>query len=87
MKNLLPADAYWGALGIARAQVLIVAESFLLGGNVRVGLEDNLYLSRRVFATNVQLVERARAIIEYLGGSVVTPLPARQMLALRKTSA
>jgi uncharacterized protein (DUF849 family) len=82
MKNLVPAGAHWGALGIARQQMPIVAQSFLLGGNVRVGLEDNLYLSRGVFATNGQLVERARSIIESLGGSIATPAQAREILAL-----
>ncbi len=86
MKDLLPADAQWGALGLGRMQMPIVAQSALLGGNVRVGLEDNLYLERGVFATNGQLVERARTIIESIGSSVATPDEMRDMLNLKTTS-
>jgi uncharacterized protein (DUF849 family) len=82
MKGLLPQGAAWGALGVGRQQMPVVAQSILLGGNVRVGLEDNLYLSRGVFATNGQLVERARTIVDCLGGSVATPEEARQILGL-----
>jgi uncharacterized protein (DUF849 family) len=67
-------------------QMPMVAQSVLLGGNVRVGLEDNLYLSRGVFATNGQLVERARHIIESMGYEVATPDEARQMLGLFRSS-
>ena len=77
MKSLLPENAVWAAFGIARQQMPIVAQATLLGGNVRVGLEDNLYLSRGVFATNGQLVERAKTIIECLGYEVATPDEAR----------
>lgn len=86
MRNLLPANASWAALGIARREFPVVAQSVLLGGHVRVGLEDNLYLDRGVFATNGQLVERACSIIEHLGESIATPSDARQMLKLRSTS-
>jgi uncharacterized protein (DUF849 family) len=60
-----------------------VAQSVLLGGHVRVGLEDNLYLSRGVKATNAQLVERARTIIEAMGARVATPDDAREILDLK----
>ena len=83
MKNLLPADANWAAFGIARQQMPMVAQATLLGGNVRVGLEDNHYLSRGVFATNGQLVERAKTIIESLGYEVATPAEAWQILGLK----
>ena len=73
MKSLLPKEAIWAAFGIARMQMPMVAQAALLGGNVRVGLEDNLYLSRGVFATNGQLVEKARSIIEGIGLEVATP--------------
>jgi len=86
MKNLLPKDANWAAFGIARMQMPMVAQAVLLGGNVRVGLEDNLYLSRGVFATNGQLVERAKSIIEYLGFEVATPDEAREILNIPKRS-
>ncbi len=65
----------------------MVAQAALLGGNVRVGLEDNLYLSRGVFATNAQLVERAARIIQDIGLSVATPAQARVQLDLRGANA
>jgi uncharacterized protein (DUF849 family) len=83
-RGLLPPQALWAAFGIARDQMPMVAQSALLGGHVRVGLEDNLYLSRGVFATNGQLVERARSIIENMGMSVATPDEARAMLGLKQ---
>ena len=82
MKELLPANAIWSAFGISRWQMDIVATSTILGGHCRVGLEDNIYLERGVFATNAQLVERARRIIEDLGCEVATPDEARDVLAL-----
>lgn len=82
MRNLLPANAIWAAFGIARMQMPMVAQAVLLGGNVRVGLEDNLYLSKGIFATNGQLVAKARGIIESLGYDVATPAEAREMLGL-----
>lgn len=83
LRNLLPPDAIWTAFGIARDQMPMVAQSVLLGGNVRVGLEDNLYLSRGVFATNGQLVERARTIIESMGYEIATPQETRELLNLK----
>ena len=73
-KSLLPADAVWAAMGIGRMEFPIVAQASLLGGHVRVGLEDNLYLSKGVLApSNAALVERAVTIVELLGGSVASP--------------
>jgi len=83
MRSLLPPQAAWTAFGISRLQMPMAAQAVLLGGNVRVGLEDNLYLERGVFATNAQLVERAVTIIESLGCAVATPDEARGMLGLR----
>jgi len=83
MRDLLPKDVNWAAFGIARNQMPMVAQAVLLGGNVRVGLEDNLYLCRGVFATNGQLVARARSIIENMGYDVATPDEARQILGLK----
>jgi len=83
MRNLLPENVIWGGLGIGRMEMPIVAQSVLLGGNVRVGLEDNLYLERGVFATNGQLVDRARSIVEFLGREIATPQEAREMLQLK----
>ncbi len=82
MRDQLPPEAIWGALGIGRDQFPVAAQSVLLGGNVRVGLEDNLYLARGVFATNGQLVERARVIIEALGGEIASPDEARDILGV-----
>jgi uncharacterized protein (DUF849 family) len=83
MRNMIPEGAEWGALGLAKQQMPVVAQSALLGGNVRVGLEDNLYLKRGVFASNGQLVEHARTIIESLGSSVATPAEMRDALNLK----
>lgn len=83
LRNLLPSGAVWASFGIGRAQMPMVAQAVLLGGNVRVGLEDNLYLDRGMFATNGQLVARARRIIEDLGEAVATPTEARDVLKLR----
>jgi uncharacterized protein (DUF849 family) len=82
MRDLLPKDANWAAFGIARMQMPMVAQAVLLGGNVRVGLEDNLYLDTGVFATNGHLVERACTIIESLGCQVATPDEAREILGI-----
>jgi uncharacterized protein (DUF849 family) len=84
-KSALPADAIWAAFGVGRAEFPTVALSFLTGGHVRVGLEDNLYLEKGVQATsNGQLVEKAVQIIRILGGEVATPADARRILGLRQ---
>ncbi len=84
MRDELPADAIWSGFGISRLQMPMVAQAILLGGNVRVGLEDNLYLEKGVFASNAQLVERARQIIELMGARVLTPAEARAKFHLTK---
>ncbi len=84
LRSLLPENVQWAALGLGRMQFPIAAQSVLLGGNVRVGLEDNLYLDKGVFASNGQLVERARSIIENVGEAVATPAETREMLSLKK---
>lgn len=84
MRSMLPANANWAAFGISRAQMPMVAQAMLLGGNCRVGLEDSLYLSKGVLATNGQLVAKAKHIIEELGGRVLSPEGARDKLALTK---
>jgi uncharacterized protein (DUF849 family) len=78
----LPEGAVWASFALGRMQMPWVAQSVLLGGHVRVGLEDNLYLSRGVKATNAQLVERARTIIEAMGSAVATPDEGRDILKL-----
>ncbi|WP_087718182.1 3-keto-5-aminohexanoate cleavage protein [Salinicola salarius] len=84
MRNKLPENAIWSAFGIGRQQFPMAAQSMIMGGHMRVGLEDNLYLSKGVFATNAQLVERAATIVENLGGKVQTPQQTRESLALRQ---
>jgi uncharacterized protein (DUF849 family) len=83
MRDLLPQGAIWAAFDIGRKQMPMVAKAVLLGGNVRVGLEDNHYLGRGVFATNEQLVGRAVEIVERIGARVLTPAEARASLKLR----
>jgi len=82
MRAMLPAQAHWAAFGIAQHQMPMVAQAVLLGGNIRVGLEDNLYLERGVLATNEQLVEKAIRIVRDLGCNVLTPAQTRQKLDL-----
>ncbi len=82
MRNALPANANWAGFGISRTEMPMVAQAVLLGGNVRVGLEDNLYLEKGVLASNAQLVERAVNIIEMLGSRVIGPAEARDKLGL-----
>jgi uncharacterized protein (DUF849 family) len=82
--DMLPPGSNWTGFAISRNQMPFVAQSMLLGGNVRVGLEDNLYLSRGVFATNAQLVERARSIVEALGARVLDPDETRVKFGLRR---
>ena len=83
MADNLPDGAVWAGFGIGRMQMPMVAQAVLLGGNVRVGLEDNLYLDRGVFASNGSLVERAAKIVELMGARVLEPAEARQKLGLR----
>ena len=84
MVNNVPRDWVFSAFALGRNQMPYVAAAVLAGGNVRVGLEDNLYLSRGVLATNAQLVERAVTIIERLGAAVIGPERVRRRLKLTK---
>jgi uncharacterized protein (DUF849 family) len=81
--NRLPANAIFSAFSIGRMQLPFVALAALAGGNARVGLEDNLYLSRGRLATNAELVERAVAILESMNVRVLGPEEVRAKLALR----
>ncbi|MFF9102522.1 3-keto-5-aminohexanoate cleavage protein [Streptomyces rubrogriseus] len=83
MVNMLPDGARWASFALGRMQMPWVAQSILLGGHVRVGLEDNLYLGRGNKATNAQLVERAVTLAESMGARVATPDEARATLGLR----
>ena len=82
MVDNLPPGALWAGFGIGRMQMPMVAQAMLLGGNVRVGLEDNIWLDRGVHATNGTLVQRAVEIIERLGGRALTPAEGRRKLGL-----
>ncbi|WP_423821135.1 3-keto-5-aminohexanoate cleavage protein [Salinisphaera sp. SPP-AMP-43] len=83
MRDRLPANAHWAAFGIGRMQIPMVAQAMLAGGHCRVGLEDNLYLSKGIKADNAGLVDKARGVIEALGGSVASPQATRDRLGLR----
>jgi uncharacterized protein (DUF849 family) len=82
MVNRLPANAVFSAFAIGRMQIPFAALAVLVGGNVRVGLEDNLYLSRGVLATNGQLVERAVALLDSMNVRVLGPEEVRDRLDL-----
>ena len=82
MVGQLPRDAFWSGFGISRTQMPMAAQAMLLGGNVRVGLEDNLYLEKGVPASNAQLVEKAVRIIRDLGGQICDADQARERLGI-----
>lgn len=86
MVDALPDDCNWAGFGTSAMEMPMVAQAVLLGGNIRVGLEDNLYLEKGVFASNSQLVERACDIIQLMGCSIQSPTEARQTLGLRELS-
>jgi uncharacterized protein (DUF849 family) len=75
-------DIVWSAFGVGRMQMPMVAQAVLLGGNVRVGLEDNIWLSRGVPATNIALVQRAATILESMGARLMSPSATRDRLGL-----
>jgi 3-dehydrocarnitine:acetyl-CoA trimethylamine transferase len=84
MRNLLPKESPWFAFGISLHQFPMAAQAVLLGGHIRVGLEDNIYLGRGQLApSNAALVEKAARIVAILGDHVATPAEARQMLGTR----
>ncbi len=84
MVNNVPSDWTYSAFSLGRNEMPYVAAAVLAGGNVRVGLEDNLYLEKGVLATNAQLVERAVGIIEAMGARVIGPDEVREKLKLEK---
>ena len=86
MVNNVPKDWTFSAFSLGRNQMAYVAAAVLAGGNVRVGLEDNLWLKKGVLATNEQLVERAKIIIENMGAEVMSAEEVRQKLSLNKRS-
>ncbi len=84
MVHRLPAGSVFSAFSIGRRQLPYVAMAAIAGGNVRVGLEDNLYLDRGVMASNGQLVERAATILTAMGGKLMGPAEVRTLLKLRQ---
>jgi uncharacterized protein (DUF849 family) len=82
MKSLLPEAARWSAFGVSRRQFPMAAEAVAQGGNLRVGLEDNLYLAKGEFASNAQLVEKAVEIVRDAGAEPAEPARAREILGL-----
>ncbi|MGB1155579.1 MAG: 3-keto-5-aminohexanoate cleavage protein [Alphaproteobacteria bacterium] len=84
MVNNIPEGWVWSAFSIGRMQMPYVSAAMLAGGNVRVGLEDNLYLDRGVFASNGQLVERAASIATSMGAKIIGPDEVRAKLKLTK---
>ena len=84
MVNNVPEDWNWSAFSLGRSQMPYVAASVLAGGNVRVGLEDNLWLRKGVLASNAQLVANAVSIIENLGSTILSPSEVRSKLGLIK---
>lgn len=82
-RNMLPSGAIWTGFGVGRASFPMVAQSWLLGGHVRVGLEDNIFMAKGVLApSNAALVQRAREILAGLGAEPATPAEARALLKL-----
>ena len=84
MKDELPTNASWASFGIGRMQMPMAAAAVAMGGNVRVGLEDNLYLEKGVLASNDQLVTRIIEIIQRMGSRVLSPKETRDKLKLKK---
>ena len=84
MVNAMPKDWEFSAFSIGRDEMAYAAAAVLAGGNVRVGLEDNLYLAKGQLATNAQLVERAANIVSGMGANIIGPEDVRKRLALTK---
>jgi uncharacterized protein (DUF849 family) len=84
MVDALPPGSVWSAFGVSRMQMPMVAQAMLLGGNARVGMEDNIWLSKGVPASNEQLVAKAVGIVEALGGRAATPDEARERLGIKQ---
>ena len=84
MKDHLPREAIWAGFGISRMQIPMVAAAVALGGNVRVGLEDNIFLEKGILATNAQLVTKTKNLIHMMGAKILTPEETRKKLKLNK---
>ena len=84
MKDIRHKEGVWSGFASSKNEMPFVAQTVLMGGNPRVGLEDNLYLSKGKLATNAQLVEKAIRIIDDIGYSPMTPAETREKLKLVK---
>lgn len=83
-RSLLPAGAVWSAFGIGRHEFPMLAQTYLLEGHLRVGMEDNLYLAKGELAfSNAELVKKARGMVSDLGGRLASPQEMRTALGLR----
>lgn len=83
MKSMLPQGAEWAAFGVGRSQFPMVAQALILGGHIRVGLEDNLYIAKGELAPdNASLVRKAANIVDLIGSRLATPAEARAMLGI-----
>jgi len=83
MKDVMPKEGIWSGFAISKNEMPFVSQTVVMGGNPRVGLEDNLYLSKGKLATNAQLVEKAIRIVNDLGVSTMTPAETREKLKLK----
>jgi 3-keto-5-aminohexanoate cleavage enzyme len=84
LRSMLPSNAIWQAIGIGRAQLPLSLAALALGGNIRVGFEDNVYFERgRLAESNAQFVERAVALARVTGREVATPAQVRERLGVR----
>lgn len=83
MRNALPSNAIWAGFGLGAMQIPMAAQAVLMGGHIRVGLEDNLYLEHGVLATNAQLVAKARKIVEAMGAKIRSAADTRLLLNLK----
>ncbi len=84
MKDIMPKEGIWSGFAISKNEMPYVAQTVVMGGNPRVGLEDNLYLSKGKLATNPQLVEKAIRIVTDLGVEIMSTSETREKLKLVK---
>ena len=83
MKNLLPTDIIWSVLGVGKTQLAMITLGIILGGHIRVGFEDNLYLRRgELLDSNAQMVGLASTLVEKLQHEIATPADARLILGI-----
>ncbi|UUX35079.1 BKACE family enzyme [Fundicoccus culcitae] len=85
LQDALPSGVNWSAFGIGSMHLPIMFTTLALGGNIRVGLEDNLYYSYGQLTSNVELVQRAARVVKEFGNGVATPNEARELLGIRQS--